>query len=78
MGQKWRMDQKCNIFLYFIFQEIEELNKECFLTAKPVTYLVNLTAEDFNRKKNKWLPKIAAWVKVYKFSNINLFIYKIY
>jgi len=38
--------------------EIEVLNKHLFLTAKPVIYLVNLTAKDFIRKKNKWLPKI--------------------
>jgi ribosome-binding ATPase YchF (GTP1/OBG family) len=33
------------------------------ITAKPVVYLVNLTKKDYMRKKNKWLPKIAAWVK---------------
>ena len=32
------------------------------LTAKPVTYLVNLSEKDYIRKKNKWLPKIKAWV----------------
>jgi obg-like ATPase 1 len=32
------------------------------LTAKPVTYLVNLSERDYIRKKNKWLPKIKAWV----------------
>jgi obg-like ATPase 1 len=34
-----------------------------FLTSKPVIYLVNLSAEDYTRKKNKWLPKIAEWIK---------------
>jgi obg-like ATPase 1 len=24
---------------------------------------VNLSDEDYRRKKNKWLPKIAEWVK---------------
>lgn len=32
------------------------------MTAKPVTYLVNLSERDFIRKKNKWLPKIKAWI----------------
>ena len=32
------------------------------LTAKPVTYLVNLSEADYIRKKNKWLPKIKAWI----------------
>ena len=34
-----------------------------FLTSKPVIYLVNLSAKDYERRKNKWLPKIAAWIK---------------
>jgi hypothetical protein len=29
-----------------------------------VIYLVNLSAVDFQRKKNKWLPKIHQWVQV--------------
>lgn len=33
-----------------------------FLTAKPVIYLVNLSENDFKRKKNKWLIKIKEWV----------------
>lgn len=32
------------------------------MTAKPVTYLVNLSEKDYIRKKNKWLPKIKAWI----------------
>ena len=32
------------------------------LSARPVTYLVNLSERDYIRKKNKWLPKIKAWV----------------
>lgn len=31
------------------------------LTSKPVIYLVNMSATDYARKKNKWLPKIHAW-----------------
>ena len=32
------------------------------LTAKPVTYLINLSERDYIRKKNKWLPKVKAWI----------------
>uniref|UniRef100_A0A336MSN8 Obg-like ATPase 1 n=1 Tax=Culicoides sonorensis TaxID=179676 RepID=A0A336MSN8_CULSO len=42
--------------------DIEILNKYLFLTAKPVIYLVNLSENDFKRKKNKWLIKIKEWV----------------
>jgi len=42
--------------------EVEVLNDLCLLTAKPVVYLVNMSEEDFFRKKNKWLPKIKAWI----------------
>lgn len=38
------------------------MNKYLFLTAKPVIYLVNLSENDFKRKKNKWLIKIKEWV----------------
>ncbi|KAG1659337.1 hypothetical protein FOA52_008391 [Chlamydomonas sp. UWO 241] len=33
------------------------------ITTKPVVYLVNMSAGDFARKKNKWLPKIHAWMQ---------------
>lgn len=33
------------------------------MTAKPVVYLVNLSERDYIRQKNKFLPKIAEWVK---------------
>lgn len=38
------------------------MNSLQLLTAKPVTYLVNLSERDYIRKKNKWLPKIKAWI----------------
>jgi len=44
-------------------EEIEVLNDHMFLTAKPIIYLVNLSPEDYKRKKNKWLPKLVDWVK---------------
>jgi obg-like ATPase 1 len=43
-------------------KEIEVLNKNLFLTAKPIVYLVNLSENDYMRKKNKWLPKIKAYI----------------
>lgn len=52
-------------FVFFsnpIHQQIEVLNKNLFLTSKPVIYLVNLSDKDFIRKKNKWLAKIKEWV----------------
>lgn len=33
------------------------------ITTKPCVYLVNLSARDYIRKKNKWLKKIMDWVK---------------
>ncbi|KAI0077279.1 hypothetical protein K474DRAFT_1661885 [Panus rudis PR-1116 ss-1] len=43
-------------------KEIDVVNSLQLLTAKPVVYLVNLSEKDYIRKKNKWLPKIKAWV----------------
>ncbi|KAL5504390.1 hypothetical protein ACEPAH_8464 [Sanghuangporus vaninii] len=43
-------------------KEIDVINSLMLLTAKPVTYLVNLSERDYVRKKNKWLPKIKAWI----------------
>eukprot|EP01133_Synstelium_polycarpum_P013863 gene13863-16348_t len=42
--------------------EIEIVREFRLLTGKPALYLVNLSEEDFIRKKNKWLGKIKAWV----------------
>eukprot|EP00281_Chroomonas_sp_CCMP1168_P033013 CAMPEP_0206240152 /NCGR_PEP_ID=MMETSP0047_2-20121206/15783_1 /ASSEMBLY_ACC=CAM_ASM_000192 /TAXON_ID=195065 /ORGANISM="Chroomonas mesostigmatica_cf, Strain CCMP1168" /LENGTH=400 /DNA_ID=CAMNT_0053664909 /DNA_START=6 /DNA_END=1208 /DNA_ORIENTATION=+ len=44
-------------------KEIEYLNEYSLLTAKPCMFLINLSEEDFKRKKNKWLAKIHAWVQ---------------
>ncbi|KAL3086069.1 hypothetical protein niasHT_030493 [Heterodera trifolii] len=38
-------------------KEIEVLNKHLFLTAKPIVYLVNLSEQDFIKKRNKWLSE---------------------
>ncbi|VEU22375.1 DEKNAAC103579 [Brettanomyces naardenensis] len=43
-------------------KEAEVINSMLLLTAKPCIYLVNLSERDYIRKKNKWLPKIKAWV----------------
>lgn len=42
--------------------EIEILNKHMFITAKPMMYLINLSEQDYIRKKNKWLVKIKEWI----------------
>jgi len=43
-------------------REIDVINSLQLLTAKPVTYLVNLSEKDYIRKKNKWLAKIKGWI----------------
>jgi len=42
--------------------EVEYVNNLQMLTAKPVVYLVNMSEEDYIKKKNKWLVKIKQWV----------------
>jgi len=44
-------------------KEVETINPLFLLTAKPVVYLVNLSERDYIRQKNKYLPKVAAWIK---------------
>jgi len=46
-------------------RDIEILNTWQLLTAKPVVYLVNVSAKDYVRKKNKWLAKIFEWVQAH-------------
>lgn len=43
--------------------EVEILNKYQFLTAKPVVFLVNVSKKSYLAKGNKYLPKIAEYVK---------------
>eukprot|EP01010_Urceolus_cornutus_P004881 NODE_810_length_1322_cov_159.944226_g615_i0.p1 GENE.NODE_810_length_1322_cov_159.944226_g615_i0~~NODE_810_length_1322_cov_159.944226_g615_i0.p1 ORF type:complete len:396 (+),score=87.80 NODE_810_length_1322_cov_159.944226_g615_i0:71-1258(+) len=43
-------------------KEVELLNTLQLLTAKSAVYLVNMCPEDYIRKKNKWLPKLKAWI----------------
>lgn len=42
--------------------DIEYLNQHSYLTAKPIVFLVNISEEDYKKKKNPWLPKIAKWI----------------
>jgi len=46
-------------------KDTDFLNERQLLSAKPVVYLVNLSPEDYARKKNKWLKKIADWVEAH-------------
>lgn len=50
-------------FVEWKANEVEAINNLYLLSAKPVVYLVNMSAHDFERKRNKWLPKIFAWVQ---------------
>jgi len=43
-------------------KDVEILNKHLFLTAKPIVYLVNISEQDYIKKKNKWLAKIKTWI----------------
>lgn len=41
---------------------MQALNQHRFITAKSVVYLVNLSDDDFLKKKNKWLRKIKEYI----------------
>jgi ribosome-binding ATPase YchF (GTP1/OBG family) len=43
--------------------QVEVINPLFLLTAKPVVYLVNLSEKDYIRQRNKYLPKVAEWIK---------------
>ncbi|KAJ1643769.1 hypothetical protein LPJ64_004481 [Coemansia asiatica] len=43
-------------------KEVEIINGQYLLTAKPVTYLANVSERDYLRKKNKFLPVIKKWI----------------
>jgi len=44
-------------------KEAEILAEVLLITAKPVVFLINMSEEDYLKQKNKWLAKIAQWVK---------------
>ena len=43
-------------------KEIEVLNKHLLNTSKPMVYLLNMSEEDYIKKKNKWLGKVKQWI----------------
>jgi obg-like ATPase 1 len=43
-------------------REIEVLNKHLLNTSKPMVYLLNMSEEDYIKKKNKWLGKVKQWI----------------
>jgi len=43
--------------------EIEELNRNLFLTAKPMIFLMNMKEKDYLKKKTKALKPIIEWIK---------------
>ncbi|KAI5819664.1 P-loop containing nucleoside triphosphate hydrolase protein [Pyronema omphalodes] len=43
-------------------KEVVIINQLLLLTAKPVIYVVNMSEKDFIRQKNKYLPKVKAWI----------------
>ncbi|KAJ4851352.1 Obg-like ATPase 1 [Turnera subulata] len=59
----WLQEEKDVRFGDWKAADIEILNTFQLLTAKPVVYLVNMNEKDYQRKKNKYLPKIHAWVQ---------------
>lgn len=42
--------------------EVEQLNDYLFFTAKPVVYLLNLSAGDYLARKNRYLARIKEWI----------------
>lgn len=44
-------------------EDIDGLNKHNFLTAKPVTYLLNVNEEDYLRQDNEFLQLVQNWIK---------------
>jgi len=50
--------------------EVDLLNTMQLLTAKQCVVLVNLSADDYIRKKNKWLPKIKEWIDVHSCGDV--------
>lgn len=47
--------------------QIDVVNSLQLLTAKPVTYLVNLSEKDYIRKKNKWSVRFASALLTHMF-----------
>lgn len=61
--QKWVCEEKKDVRSgNWSAKDIETINPMMLITAKPVIYLINLSERDYCRKKNKWLPKVKAWI----------------
>jgi obg-like ATPase 1 len=43
-------------------KEVEFLQEQLMLTAKPVTVILNMSEKDYLRQANKWIKPIFAWV----------------
>jgi len=64
---KWLSEDEKEIrFGEWTGKEIDLLNEYNLLTAKPGIFLVNMSEKDFLRKKNKWLPKLKAWLEEHR------------
>jgi hypothetical protein len=51
--------------------QIDVVNGLQLLTAKPVTYLVNLSEKDYVRKKNKWgVPCLCRYLPLMIFQQV--------
>lgn len=61
-ARQWLSEKKWVKTAEWNFKEIDILNKHCFITAKNVAYLVNLSVPDFKNRKNKWLKGIKEWI----------------
>jgi obg-like ATPase 1 len=60
---EWVRDEKKEVrFGDWSAREIEWLNDLQLITAKPVVYLVNMSEDDYFKKKNKWLARIKQYI----------------
>eukprot|EP01090_Pellita_catalonica_P023627 TRINITY_DN9833_c0_g1_i1.p1 TRINITY_DN9833_c0_g1~~TRINITY_DN9833_c0_g1_i1.p1 ORF type:complete len:397 (-),score=92.15 TRINITY_DN9833_c0_g1_i1:60-1250(-) len=50
-------------FVDWTAKEIDVVNDLYLLTAKPVIYLVNLSAKDYAKQRNKWLLKLKTFIE---------------
>jgi obg-like ATPase 1 len=44
-------------------KEYELINELFLLCSKPIIYIVNMAQEDFERQKNRWLPRMKNWIQ---------------
>jgi len=64
-GKEVRLGIGCGDADVWNTKDIMYINEYQLLTSKPVIYLVNLSEEDYKRKKNKWLKPIHDWVQAH-------------